>query len=416
MKQAATFCAVGEIVLYGTMANDMRRHGADWLLQEMAPVLKDADVLLGSFVTLIIPPDFPEPMLDPLAIATRLDFTEPLARAGFDALNLANNHVLDVGTLGMFHTQKMIEARGMLAIGVGATQKEARRLRLLERSGLTWGFLAYAEDSNYTLSTSGPCHAYYEPNLILEDIHAARSEVDVLVVSVHADLEFSETPSVRRCEAFRAFARAGATLVLGTHPHVPQGVERVGNSLIAFSLGNFAFHAHTSPYLSAHLPNTARSFVLQAEISRQGVEAFRRIPIVIDPPPNQRPRPATASEARDIDLYLKTLDEMVADDFIVAAKWRATAVRYLISTLQQAGTRYDEKDALHLIGELLFVAENRAWVDEIKTAAAEMWSQQRHHVDLHRRPSYASTPQRPPDRASLMQRAARKLRRTLLSR
>jgi hypothetical protein len=274
MKQTTTFGAVGEIVLYGTMAEDMRRHGDDWLLPEMYPVLKSPDVLLGSFVTVIIPPDFPDTMLDPLAIATPFDSTALLANPGFNALNLANNHVLDAGTLGMFHTKEMVEAHGMLGIGVGATQ-EARRLCLLERSGLTWGFLSYAEDSNYTQSTNGPCHAYYEPALILEDIHKARSEVDVLVVSVHADLEFSETPSVRRRDSFRAFARAGATLVLGTHPHVPQGVERVGNSLIAFSLGNFAFHAHTSPYLSAHLPNTARSF---RSASRGITRWYRRFP------------------------------------------------------------------------------------------------------------------------------------------
>jgi hypothetical protein len=416
MKQTATFGAVGEIVLYGTMAEDMRRHGDDWLLAEMNPVLKGVDVLLGSFVTVIIPPDFPDAMLDPLAIATPFDFTALLANAGFNALNLANNHVLDAGTLGMFHTREMVEAHGMLGIGVGATQKEARRLRLLERSGLTWGFLSYAEDSNYTQSTNGPCHAYYEPALILEDIHKARSEVDVLVVSVHADLEFSETPSVRRRESFRAFARAGATLVLGTHPHVPQGVERFGNSLIAFSLGNFAFHAHTSPYLSAHLPNTARSFVLQAEVSRDGVENFRRIPLLIDPPPNQRPRPAINSEAKEIHAYFNSLDEMIADDTIVAAKWRATAVRYLMSTLQHAGTRFKEDDALHLIGELLFVAENRAWVDEITTAAAEIWIRQRSHVDLHHRPSYASTQNRTPVRTSLMHRAVRKLGRTFKGR
>jgi hypothetical protein len=185
--------------------------------------------------------------------------------------------------------------------------------------------------------------------------------------------------------------------------------------LIAFSLGNFAFHAHTSPYLSAHLPNTARSFVLQAEVSREGVHAFQRIPFLIDPPPNQRPRPATASEAKEIQAYFNKLDEMVADDAVVAAKWRATAVRYLMSTIQQAGTRHEEKDALHLIGELLFVAENRAWVDEIKIAAAEVWDHQRRHVDPHHRPSHASSPKRLPDRASLMHRAVMKLRRTLLS-
>jgi hypothetical protein len=114
--------------------------------------------------------------------------------------------------------------------------------------------------------------------------------------------------------------------------------------------------------------------------------------------------------------YFNSLDEMIANDAIVATKWRATAVRYLMSMLQHAGTRFEENDALHLIGELLFVAENRAWVDEITTAAAEIWIRQRRHVDLHHRPSYASTPNRTPVRTSLMHRAVRKLGRTFKGR
>ena len=115
----------------------------------------------------ILPPEFPRDQLDPLAMACTVDGTPALEDAGFDVLNLANNHILDGGILGMFHTRDVVEARGIMAIGVGATQDEARRLRVLERSGLRWGFLCYAEDSVYTLSTSGPCHAYYEPTLVL---------------------------------------------------------------------------------------------------------------------------------------------------------------------------------------------------------------------------------------------------------
>ena len=344
-------------------------------------------------------------------MACTFDGTQALVDAGFDVLNLANNHILDGGTLGMFHTRDVVEARGIMTVGVGADQDEARRLRVVERSGLRWGFLCYAEDSNYTLSTSGPCHAYYEPTLVLEDIALARPQVDVLVVSIHADLEFVETPSTHRREAFREFARAGATLVLGHHPHVPQGIEQVGASLVAYSLGNFVFHAHTSAYLRAHLPNTARTFVLLADVSREGVCGFRRVPVQIAPPPNQRPRPAHGAGAEALFAYFDELDRKVADDTIVAANWRTVAVRKLVTTLQGAAARVEPQDALHLIGELLYVAENRAWIDEVEAAAAEIWREQRNHVDPHHSPSFASSRPRPPAPRRTVPRAIRKLRR-----
>jgi hypothetical protein len=283
---------------------------------------------------------------------------------------------------------------------------------VLERSGLRWGFLCYSEDSNYTLSTRGPCYAYYEPGAVLEDIAAARGEVDVLVVSVHADLEFVDTPSVPRREAFREFARAGATLVLGHHPHVPQGVERLGGSLVAYSLGNFVFHAHTSAYLRAHLPATARSFVLLADVSREGVRSHTRVPVAIAPPPDQRPQPAEGAVLEELERRIEELDRMVLDDAVIAANWRAVSLERLVATLELA-TADRPQEALHLVGRLLFVAENRAWVDEVVSAAAEAWETQRAHVDLLHRPSLASSPRRSATQRQRASELARRLRRLL---
>jgi hypothetical protein len=410
--QTVTFGAVGDIVLSGTTANEMRQRGTAWPLQEVLPILRRADVLFGNLECVILPPEFPGDQFDPRAMTSTFDGTPALVDAGFDVVNLANNHILDGGTSGMFHTRDLVEASGIMAVGVGADQNEARRLHILERSGLRWGFLCYAEDSNYTLSTNGPCHAYYEPTVVLEDIAGARSQVDVLVVSIHADLEFVETPSIRRREAFRKFAHAGATLVLGHHPHVPQGVERIGASLVVYSLGNFVSHAYTSAYLRSQLPNTARTFVLLADVSREGVHCFKRVPVQIAPPPSQRPGAADGADAKALTAYFNELDRMVADDAIVAANWRAVAVRKLMTTLQHAAERGEPQDALHLVGELLYVAENRAWIDEVEAAAAEIWAEQRSHVDLHHRPSFASSRPRPPDRG-IVPRAIRKLRRVL---
>ena len=98
-------------------------------------------------------------------------------------------------------------------------------MRVLERNGIRFGFLCYAEDSNYTLGNLGPSYAYYDLETVLEDIEANRDCVDVIVVSFHGDQENMETPSPQRREEFRALARAGAGIILGHHPHVPQGVE-----------------------------------------------------------------------------------------------------------------------------------------------------------------------------------------------
>ncbi|MGE5636028.1 MAG: CapA family protein [Nocardioidaceae bacterium] len=64
--------------------------------------------------------------------------------------------------------------------------------------------------------------------------------------------------------------RAGATAVIGAHPHVLQPIRRRGRRLIAYSLGNFVFGASSSA--------TTRTGILRLSLSTRGIEANRLIP------------------------------------------------------------------------------------------------------------------------------------------
>jgi hypothetical protein len=386
-RRKAVFGAVGDIALCGATAEAMRKYGTGWPLSNVMKILNRADVLFGNLECVLLPPDYPEHLVEQRGLATKYDGTEALTEAGFDFLCLANNHILDGGTTGLQFTQSALAARALRTGGVGETQERARELQVIEKSGYTWGFLCYGEDSNYSLSTTGPCYAYYDPSLVLEDIAMARSHVDVLVVSVHADLEFCQSPSVPRRDAFRAFARAGATLILGHHPHVAQGVELLGGSLIAYSLGNFVFHSHTSEYLRPHLPHVARSFVLLAEVTPQGVERFERIPVVIHPPPEERPAPAIGAAAVEIESYLEELDAMLTNEPLLARLWRENAIRHVMRHMRIAAS-LDEPDAfIRALGRLVQVAENRGPFDESMSASLDAWATQRLQSDAFNRPS-----------------------------
>ncbi|RPI60176.1 MAG: CapA family protein, partial [Planctomycetaceae bacterium] len=336
----------------------------------------------------VLAPDHPADRNAPEKFVGLTDFFNgmpALKDAGFDFINLANNHCLDGGNTSMFYTQKLIEDLGIPTGGIGKTQEQARQMQVIEKGGLTFGFLCYSENCNYTLSTAGPCFAYYEPAVVLEDIARNRSKVDVLVVSVHADLEFMPTPSMPRREEFRKFAQAGATMVLGHHPHVPQGVEMIGRSLVAYSLGNFYFSAHSSEYMKNNGPNTAKSFMLLAEVSKRGIESFTREPYRIELPPNERALPSSGPQ-RDEDMaYLTQLDAMVKDDAQVADIWRKIAMKHLDIYFQRVG-KMDFAKFIDQLGQLTLVRENSQWVAEAFQAVKENWAQQAGVVDPYRRP------------------------------
>jgi len=162
-----------------------------------------------------------------------------LKTAGFDLMNLANNHAYDFGEDGQRQTIHALDRAHIAHAGLpgSVTHREinGRRLAII-------GF------APYPWATS--LHDLAGADTI---IRAAAAESDIVVVLMHAGAEGSDQTTTPYGVEFsygedrgdtRAFARiaveAGADLVLGSGPHVIRGIERYRGRLIAYSLGNFA--------------------------------------------------------------------------------------------------------------------------------------------------------------------------------
>src|SRR3990172_2870300 len=98
---------------------------------------------------------------------------------------------------------------------------------------------------------------------------------------------------------------AGAALVLGHHAHVLQGWERIGGALIVYGLGNFVFDLDRDD-LATLGPRPFQTVVLRVDLTREGVQGVTARPVFIDPD-EDRPRPATGDEAREIQALNSAL-------------------------------------------------------------------------------------------------------------
>jgi len=395
MSETVTFGAVGDIGFWKGVNDGVDAHDIDWPFELMKEQLHRADLLFGNMESVVVASDYPEDAIDPKGLISPFPgeaCAGALVRAGFDFMNLAANHVLDAGATGMDHTKHTLEAARLVTGGVGHTQAEARRLVTLEKGGVTFGFLCYAEDTNYSLGTRGPCHAYYELDTVLEDVAKHKDAVDVLVVSIHADIEFMPTPSVPRLANFRAIANAGADIILGHHPHVPQGCEMIDGCLIAYSLGNFIFPAHSSGYMKGNGPHTAHSFLLLAEVTKDGVQSFERVPFEIKAPPEERPAPVEGDAREEMLGYLAQLDAHLKDDAFVLKTWREVAKRLLATYIKRAAERDIDNVIEELVGRLCLTAENRSWMEEILAMGREAWdARNAEEPDPLHRPHYRFT-------------------------
>lgn len=375
-RRNVVLAAVGDLSFSGEPGEAALREGPEFPFAALGLALAAADLRFGNMESVLVPGDFPASELSPRALASSDRVAPALRAAGFDVLNLAANHCLDCGVAGLQHTRQTLERLGIRTFGAGPNPRVARRPAVLERNGLRIGFLGYQEDCNYTHGHRGAGPAYLDEAAILRDLGALRRRADCVVLSLHADLEFMETPAVWRRDLARRLAKAGADLILCTHPHVPQGVERVGRSLIAYSLGNCLFDAHLNRYMKDNGPHTAHSFVLRAELTRRGVGDFDRVPFEIVQPPGQRPVPYRGAARRAALRELDRLDRQLADDAAVRGNWRRKCLQMLETYLRRcdgidAGTFMERWSWV-----LFCVQENRAWTEELLAMARELFEAQ----------------------------------------
>ena len=144
---------------------------------------------------------------------------------------------------------------------------QAERLEILEVHGKRIGFLGTSRVYMSADWAAGPDHpgvfSTYDPARALEAIKTARGQCDYLVVYVHWGVERETEPKDYQRAMGRQYIDAGADLVIGSHPHVLQGIEYYKGKPIFYSLGNFVFGSSIPMTMLVQAAFTGDSLALQ---------------------------------------------------------------------------------------------------------------------------------------------------------
>lgn len=166
-----------------------------------------------------------------------------LARLGFDLVSLGNNHIFDAGPDGIETTRRLLDELRIGHVGAGRDLTAALSPTIVERNGHTIGWLAFADgragSHRYIATETRAGAAPLDRGLIRHAVAALRPRVDLLCVSFHQGLNYVHYASPRQREFARTASEAGADIIVGHHPHVLQGMERMGRTLVFHSLGEF---------------------------------------------------------------------------------------------------------------------------------------------------------------------------------
>ena len=196
-------------------------------------------------------------------------YAQFLADAGVSALNLATNHSTQAGREAFQHTKALIEQCGMHPVGTPADFTDCGSI---DTPG---GRIALLGWSDRPRQYSPETPAYNEfSDAAYAEITAARRRADIVIASIHWGDEFILVPSDRERQIARAMVDAGATCVIGHHPHVIREVEQYQNSVIAYSLGNFVCDMTWDD-------RTRSTAWLQVEVEKGRVISWSLLPSVI---------------------------------------------------------------------------------------------------------------------------------------
>ncbi len=212
----------------------------DSQLVDIAPIVADYDlayynqetILGGTELGLSNYPNFNSPQ----------EVGDAFIKAGFNLVSLANNHTMDRKEKAILNSVAYWrDKQGVMTAGSYDSFEDQARSHIGEKNGITYAFLAY------TYGTNGipvPKGKEYLVNLIDEvkikqDVLAVRDKVDVVMVAMHWGVEYTHVPTTIQRNQAQFLADLGVDIIIGSHPHVIQPIEHVGDTIVIYSLGNF---------------------------------------------------------------------------------------------------------------------------------------------------------------------------------
>ena len=210
---------------YSAFANVYRKNGAAYFLKNVRDIFAEDDLTIVNLEgPLTKAKKFRE---KEFAFKGNPEYVKILTEGSVEAANLANNHAKDYLNQGLSDTAAVLKKAGIARFGWGKTE-------ILDIKGVKVGLAGFGV-------------WYGSVKSMEKQIKALKKESDLVIVSIHGGEEGEGRALKVQRDYARAAVRAGASLVLGHHPHVVGGIEVYRGATIVYSLANFCFGGNMNP-------------------------------------------------------------------------------------------------------------------------------------------------------------------------
>lgn len=223
----------GDMLFDRTIRTTIEEKGGDYIFSCIDPVLSRADLVVANLEGPIT--DNPSVSQDSEpGDGNNYTFTQPpltgplLYKHGIRLVNIGNNHMLNFSREGLVRTKEYLDAAGVGHFG-DPDAMEAEKVARITIGGVPFSFVNWSD-----WNSDNTDHTVVQ---VREEAQSGR----VVVVYTHWGVEYATTSLPRVQVLAHQFVDAGASIVIGSHPHVVQQHEVYNGKDIYYSLGNFIF-------------------------------------------------------------------------------------------------------------------------------------------------------------------------------
>ena len=268
---------IGDIMCHNSQYTDAYVASSDtydfsYVFEDIKQYIEPADIAIGNIETTFAGKErgysnYPT-FNSPEQLATNLK------DLGIDVLCTANNHSLDKGYSGLTSTLKFLDDAGISHMGTYDSAESQNEILIKDVNGIKIAFLAYTYGTNgIPVPKNNPyCINLIDKDLILKHLELAKEqEPDLICVNMHWGLEYKTKQNSEQEELADFLFTNGVDIILGSHPHVLQPMEKKTITLedgstkdcfVIYSLGNFISGQNQD--------NTRNSVILNIECTKSG--------------------------------------------------------------------------------------------------------------------------------------------------
>ncbi|WP_028982448.1 CapA family protein [Sporocytophaga myxococcoides] len=277
MENTCTIRFMGDVMIGRNVNLKISESGYEYPWGDVLPLLRQEGVNIINLEAAITTSK--RPVNKVFNFKADPDKINTLKVANIHVANIANNHIGDYGIDGLEETIRILDHHSIGHAGAGINIAQAKKPIIIKENNIKIGIIGCTDNEPSWRANLHPGTFFItvdDPEELESEVVKLRSEVDVLIISIHWGPNMEIEPNKRQIEFAHRLIDLGVDIIHGHSAHIFQGIEIYKGKIILYDTGDFI-----DDYVVNELLRNDRSFLFECIIKNKKLSEFKLRPVII---------------------------------------------------------------------------------------------------------------------------------------